>query len=57
MNTSSYFNSRNFIDVLLDGSNAPPQRKIGSAFLYEDTTTYLFSRTNYGKSLLVFQLA
>ena len=57
MATNSYFNSRNFIDVLLDGSNAPPQRKIGGAFLYEDTTTYLFSRTNYGKSLLVFQLA
>ncbi len=57
MKTDTYFNSRNFIDVLLDGSNAPPQRKIGGAFLYEDTTTYLFSRTNYGKSLLVFQLA
>lgn len=57
MTNDSYFKSRNFIDLLLDGSTAPPQRKIGGAFLYEDTTTYLFSRTNYGKSLLVFQLA
>lgn len=57
MSKNSYFNSRNCIDVMLDGSKAPPQRKIGGAFLYEDTTTYLFSRTNYGKSLLVFQLA
>jgi len=53
----SYFQIRNIVDVLLDGFNARPQRKIGGAFLYEDTTTYIFSRTNYGKSLLVFQLA
>jgi len=57
MTTDAYFKDRNFIDLLLDGSTAPPQRKIGGAFLYEDTTTYLFSRTNYGKSVLAFQPA
>ena len=55
MYTNSYFKSRNFIDLLVDGSNAPLQRKIGGAFLLEDTTTYIFSRTNYGKSFLAFQ--
>jgi RecA-family ATPase len=53
----SYFLSRDFQTLCRDGANARKQQKIVGPFLYEDTTTYLFSRTNYGKSLLVFQFA
>jgi len=53
----SYFQDRDFDQVLEDGLKKPPRRKICGAFLYEDTTTLLFSRTNYGKSILVFQFA
>lgn len=55
--SDSYFQTRNIAEVVEDGLNAKPQRKIGGSFLFEETTTYLFSRNNYGKSLLVFQLA
>jgi RecA-family ATPase len=54
---SPYFESRKFEQVLEHGKNCKERRKIIGAFLYEDTTTLLFSRTNYGKSLLVFQFA
>ena len=54
---SSYFRDRSFDQVLDDGLKKPPRKKICGAFLYEDTTTLLFSRTNYGKSILVFQFA
>ena len=54
---SNYFQVRNIMEVLQDGLNAKPQGKICGPFLLEDTTHYLFSRTNYGKSLMVFQLA
>ena len=53
----AYFIDRNFEEVVADGLKFPPRRKIAGAFLYEDTTTLLFSRTNYGKSLLAFQFA
>ncbi len=57
MNENDYFLGRNFEEVLLEGQAAEKIRKIGGAFLYNGTSTYLFSRTNYGKSLLVFQFA
>jgi hypothetical protein len=52
-----YFQVRDFEQVILDGGMEKPRRKICGAFLYEDTTTLLFSRTNYGKSMLAFQFA
>ena len=57
MSDTNYFRDRSFDQVLEDGLKHPPRRKICGAFLYEDTTTLLFSRTNYGKSILVFQFA
>jgi hypothetical protein len=54
---AEYFLDRSLEEVLLDGKNQKPRKKICGAFLYEDTTTLLFSRTNYGKSLLTFQFA
>jgi hypothetical protein len=53
----NYFNTRPFTDVIEDGSREPDRRKIGGVFLYENTSTYFFSRTNYGKSILAFQFA
>jgi len=50
-----YFETRTFAQVVEAGSKEPPRRKIVGAFLYEDTNSYFFSRTNYGKSLLAFQ--
>ena len=52
-----YFESGTIESVILAGSLEKERRKICGCFLYEDTTTLLFSRTNYGKSLLVFQFA
>jgi RecA-family ATPase len=51
------FNIRDICVLMDDGEKRTMPRKIIGAFLYEDTTTLLFSRTNYGKSLLVFQFA
>lgn len=53
----NYFQIRDFKQTLADGKTRKVRRKICGAFLYENTTTLLFSRTNYGKSLLVFQFA
>ena len=53
----NYFQFYPIETALSDGKNCKERRKIVGAFLYEDTTTLLFSRTNYGKSLLVFQFA
>jgi RecA-family ATPase len=53
----NYFHTRPFTDVIEDGSKEPDRRKIGGVFLYENTSTYFFSRTNYGKSILAFQFA
>lgn len=53
----SYFHIRNIAEVFGEGAQAKAKSKIGGAFLYTNSTTYIFSRTNYGKSLLVFQLA
>jgi hypothetical protein len=52
-----YFQVSDFAEIYAETLDAKPKRKIGGAFLYEDTITYLFSRTNYGKSILAFQLA
>ncbi len=52
-----FFNIRDISVLMDDGEKRIKPRKIIGAFLYEDTTTLLFSRTNYGKSLLVFQFA
>ena len=52
-----YFQSRTIDQVFEDGLNTPRRKKIIGAFLYQNSITYLFSRTNYGKSLLVFQFA
>lgn len=54
---NDYFQSRTIDKVFEDGLNTPRRKKIVGAFLYQNSTTYLFSRTNYGKSLLVFQFA
>ena len=53
----NYFEGSDFTDIVYESHGAQPKRKIGGAFLYENTLTYLFSRTNYGKSILAFQLA
>lgn len=53
----SYFQVRDIDTVVEDGRKKKKKRKICGAFLYEDTTTLLFSRTNYGKSILAFQFA
>lgn len=55
--TEEYFKKRTFRQVVEDGSKESERRKIIGAFLYENTNHYLFSRTNYGKSLLAFQFA
>ena len=55
--TDQYFEERDIYQVLNAGSTSPRRRKICGSFLYEDTTTLLFSRTNYGKSLFAFQFA
>lgn len=55
--SDNYFDTRSFLTVIEDGCNAPPRRKIAGCFLYEDTNTFLYSRTNMGKSILAFQVA
>lgn len=52
-----YFQIRDIDTVVEDGRKKKRKRKIVGAFLYENTTTLLFSRTNYGKSILAFQFA
>jgi len=52
-----YFQIRDIDTVVKDGRKKKIRRKICGAFLYENTTTLLFSRTNYGKSILAFQFA
>ncbi len=51
-----YFRSRTFSQVVDEGFNSKPGRRIFGSFLYENTNTYLFSRTNTGKSMLAFQI-
>ncbi len=55
--SGNYFHTRPFAEVVENGSREPDRRKICGAFLYENTSTYFFSRTNYGKSILAFQFA
>lgn len=54
--TPDYFQSRTFSQVIEEGSLEKVKHKIFGAFLYEDTNTYFFSRTNTGKSMLAFQI-
>lgn len=56
METQPYFHARSFAEVVEEGARAKARRKIIGPFLYEDTNTYLFSRTNTGKSLLAFHV-
>jgi RecA-family ATPase len=53
----NYFNIRSFDKVINDGIKKRERKQIAGVFLYEDTNTMLFSRTNVGKSLLSFQIA
>jgi hypothetical protein len=55
--TDNYFDTRSFASVVEAGCNAPARRKIAGCFLYEDTNTFLYSRTNMGKSIFAFQVA
>lgn len=55
--SDSYFQCRTFDQIVSEGLKAKKRHKIGGAFLYENSTHYMFSRTNMGKSLMVFQLA
>jgi RecA-family ATPase len=53
----TYFIARPFTKVIEDGNSEPDRRSICGGFVYENTITYFFSRTNYGKSIFAFQLA
>lgn len=53
--SEDYFISRNIGEVFADGSLKPQRKKIIGAFLYQDTNTLLFSRTNIGKSIYSYQ--
>jgi hypothetical protein len=53
----TYFITRSFTSVIEEGIKEPPRRKIAGAFLYENTNTYFYSRTNMGKSIFAFQIA
>ena len=54
--TEPYFQSRTFSQVVDEGYSTKPRHKIFGSFLYQDTNTYFFSRTNTGKSMLAFQI-
>ena len=54
---SQYFKNQTFIELMEEGSRQPPRRKIIGPFLRENTNTFFFSRSNYGKSLLAFAIA
>ncbi len=51
----NYFNRRDFKTVISEGIQCEERRRIVGSFLYEDTIALLFSRTNYGKSMLALQ--
>jgi hypothetical protein len=53
----TYFIARPFTKVIEDGNSEPDRRSICGGFVYENTLTYFFSRTNYGKSIFAFQVA
>jgi RecA-family ATPase len=54
--SEQYFQSCTFSQVVDEGYSTKPRRKIFGSFLYQDTNTYFFSRTNTGKSMLAFQI-
>jgi len=58
METSQqYFKNQTFSELVEEGKQQPPRRKIIGPFLIENTNTFFFSRSNYGKSLIAFAIA
>ena len=55
--TSSYFQTRSIGEVFESGKNEPVRLRIFGDFLRQQTNTLFFSNTNYGKSILSFQIA
>lgn len=53
----SYFQTRSIGNIFEDGKNEPNRLRIFGDFLRQQTNTLLYSNTNYGKSLLAFQIA
>lgn len=54
---SSYFQTRTIGEVFKAGSKEQPRLRIFGDFLRQQTNTLLYSNTNYGKSILAFQIA
>lgn len=52
-----YFKVQSFGECMEAGSKVKDRRKIFGVFCYEDTNTFLFSKTNYGKSIIGFIVA
>jgi hypothetical protein len=53
----TYFQTRSIGDVFADGKKAPERKRIIGDFLRQQTNTMAYSNTNYGKSILAFQVA
>jgi hypothetical protein len=51
-----YFITRTIKQVIEDGSKIEERKKIYGCFLYQDTNTFIFSRSNMGKTLLAFDI-
>ena len=56
LNERKLFSVPHLLGVVDEGYCTKPRHKIFGSFLYEDTNTYLFSRTNTRKSMLAFQI-
>lgn len=52
-----YFQSRSIGEVFEAGAKEPERLRIFGDFLRQQTNTLLYSNTNYGKSMLAFQIA
>ncbi len=53
----AYFQIRSIDQVFDEGEQAPERKRIFGDFLRQQTNSLIFSNTNYGKSLLAFQVA
>lgn len=53
----TYFNTRTIGEVFEYGMSEPDRLKIFGGFLRQQTNTFFFSNTNYGKSFIAFQIA
>lgn len=53
----SYFQTRSIGEVFEAGAKEPDRLRIFGDFLRQQTNTLLYSNTNYGKSMLAFQIA